>query len=108
MCLLLLLLLLLLSGQNLYNCGKVCLSLLGTWNGPGWDPAHSTLLQVREGGREMGELGCCWGWLQLGLVAGGQHRGKATMLQQGAAACHPAQLPCQLAGGQRCVMSWAG
>jgi ubiquitin-protein ligase len=31
---------------NLYNCGKVCLSLLGTWSGPGWDPATSTLLQV--------------------------------------------------------------
>lgn len=31
---------------NLYNCGKVCLSLLGTWQGPGWDPKHSTLLQV--------------------------------------------------------------
>jgi hypothetical protein len=30
----------------LYNCGKVCLSLLGTWAGPGWDPAVSTLLQV--------------------------------------------------------------
>lgn len=31
---------------NLYACGKVCLSLLGTWQGPGWDPAVSTLLQV--------------------------------------------------------------
>lgn len=31
---------------NLYNCGKVCLSLLGTWAGPGWDAATSTLLQV--------------------------------------------------------------
>lgn len=31
---------------NLYNCGKVCLSLLGTWSGPGWDPKVSTLLQV--------------------------------------------------------------
>lgn len=31
---------------NLYNCGKVCLSLLGTWQGPGWDPIRSTLLQV--------------------------------------------------------------
>lgn len=31
---------------NLYKCGKVCLSLLGTWQGPGWDPKHSTLLQV--------------------------------------------------------------
>ena len=31
---------------NLYNCGKVCLSLLGTWSGPGWNPQTSTLLQV--------------------------------------------------------------
>jgi len=31
---------------NLYNCGKVCLSLLGTWDGPGWTPKESTLLQV--------------------------------------------------------------
>jgi baculoviral IAP repeat-containing protein 6 (apollon) len=31
---------------NLYNCGKVCLSLLGTWDGPGWDVQTSTLLQV--------------------------------------------------------------
>lgn len=31
---------------NLYVNGKVCLSLLGTWEGPGWDPDHSTLLQV--------------------------------------------------------------
>ena len=31
---------------NLYNDGKVCLSLLGTWSGPGWDPHTSTLLQV--------------------------------------------------------------
>ena len=29
---------------NLYECGKVCLSLLGTWSGPGWDPEQSTLL----------------------------------------------------------------
>jgi ubiquitin-protein ligase len=28
------------------QCGKVCLSLLGTWSGPGWDPKRSTLLQV--------------------------------------------------------------
>ena len=26
--------------------GKVCLSLLGTWAGPGWDPAVSTLSQL--------------------------------------------------------------
>eukprot|EP01018_Ginkgo_biloba_P008260 Gb_38611 [translate_table: standard] len=31
---------------NLYNDGKVCLSLLGTWQGPGWQPWKSTLLQV--------------------------------------------------------------
>jgi ubiquitin-protein ligase len=31
---------------NLYNCGKVCLSLLGTWQGPGWQPGKSTILQV--------------------------------------------------------------
>eukprot|EP00286_Rhodomonas_abbreviata_P007524 CAMPEP_0181322120 /NCGR_PEP_ID=MMETSP1101-20121128/19058_1 /TAXON_ID=46948 /ORGANISM="Rhodomonas abbreviata, Strain Caron Lab Isolate" /LENGTH=531 /DNA_ID=CAMNT_0023430011 /DNA_START=33 /DNA_END=1629 /DNA_ORIENTATION=- len=31
---------------NLYADGKVCLSLLGTWSGPGWDPQTSTLLQV--------------------------------------------------------------
>ena len=31
---------------NLYADGKVCLSLLGTWQGPGWIPKESTLLQV--------------------------------------------------------------
>lgn len=34
---------------NLYNCGKVCLSLLGTWSGTGgekWHKDNSTLLQV--------------------------------------------------------------
>jgi len=34
---------------NLYACGKVCLSLLGTWHGSrdeGWDPAVSTAVQV--------------------------------------------------------------
>jgi len=30
---------------NLYANGKVCLSLLGTWTGPGWGQ-HSTILQV--------------------------------------------------------------
>ncbi len=33
-------------GPNLYACGKVCLSLLGTWQGPGWMPGQSTLLQL--------------------------------------------------------------
>ena len=31
---------------NLYNCGKVCLSLLGTWAGPGWEAGTSTFLQL--------------------------------------------------------------
>ncbi|KAE8257269.1 hypothetical protein A4X13_0g2464 [Tilletia indica] len=31
---------------NLYADGKVCLSLLGTWAGPGWVKGRSTLLQV--------------------------------------------------------------
>jgi ubiquitin-protein ligase len=31
---------------NLYAEGKVCLSLLGTWQGPGWVSGSSTLLQV--------------------------------------------------------------
>ena len=31
---------------NLYENGTVCLSLLGTWTGPKWNPLHSTILQV--------------------------------------------------------------
>lgn len=36
---------------NLYNCGKVCLSILGTWHGGGdsaskWNASHSTIQQV--------------------------------------------------------------
>ncbi|KNA20731.1 hypothetical protein SOVF_049720 [Spinacia oleracea] len=34
---------------NLYNCGKVCLSLLGTWSGSeaeNWRPGKSNMLQV--------------------------------------------------------------
>jgi len=31
---------------NLYACGKVCLSLLGTWSGPGWEKDNSNLCQV--------------------------------------------------------------
>lgn len=31
---------------NLYQCGKVCLSLLGTWQGEKWDPNISSLTQV--------------------------------------------------------------
>lgn len=33
-------------GPNLYKEGKVCLSLLGTWSGPKWNPKISTLHQV--------------------------------------------------------------
>lgn len=34
---------------NLYQCGKVCLSLLGTWSGhesENWSPSTSTILQI--------------------------------------------------------------
>ncbi|KAH6556355.1 hypothetical protein KP509_1Z185900 [Ceratopteris richardii] len=31
---------------NLYANGHVCLSLLGTWMGPGWEPSKSNLMQV--------------------------------------------------------------
>lgn len=31
---------------NLYNCGKVCLSLLGTWSGETWNPEVSSMSQV--------------------------------------------------------------
>lgn len=26
---------------NMYTCGKVCLSILGTWNGPGWSALYN-------------------------------------------------------------------
>lgn len=35
---------------NLYTCGKVCLSILGTWQGPGWTPCNSissVLMSIR-------------------------------------------------------------
>lgn len=31
---------------NLYHGGKVCLSILGTFSGPGWDPAVGSIYQV--------------------------------------------------------------
>ncbi|PIK52448.1 hypothetical protein BSL78_10652 [Apostichopus japonicus] len=36
---------------NLYKDGKVCLSLLGTWDGPSWTPAHClfTILESIQG-----------------------------------------------------------
>ncbi|CAG2111814.1 unnamed protein product [Medioppia subpectinata] len=36
---------------NLYACGKVCLSILGTWSGPEWTPCQtlfSTLLSIQS------------------------------------------------------------
>ena len=36
---------------NLYQCGKVCLSILGTWDGPSWTPANtlkSVLLSIQS------------------------------------------------------------
>ena len=34
------------ANPNLYHNGMVCLSLLGTWEGPGWEARTSTLLQL--------------------------------------------------------------
>jgi len=31
---------------NLYTSGYICLSLLGSWDGPAWDPLSSTILQL--------------------------------------------------------------
>jgi len=36
---------------NLYKCGKVCLSILGTWSGPVWSPAQtlsSVLISIQS------------------------------------------------------------
>jgi len=36
---------------NLYTCGKVCLSMLNTWSGPGWTPAntiHNVLIAIQS------------------------------------------------------------
>jgi ubiquitin-protein ligase len=38
---------------NLYADGKVCLSLLGTWAGPGWVAGKSTLLQASKPDHEI-------------------------------------------------------
>jgi hypothetical protein len=41
------------AAADLYNCGKVCLSLLGTWNGgqgEGWNPDVSSAFQVHQTG----------------------------------------------------------
>lgn len=47
---------------NLYNCGKVCLSLLGTWSGAKgetWDASASTTLQVIGPLTAAVMLACC-------------------------------------------------
>lgn len=31
---------------NLYNCGKVCLSIINTWSTPQWNPKSSTISQI--------------------------------------------------------------
>ncbi|CAH1403559.1 unnamed protein product [Nezara viridula] len=36
---------------NLYKCGKVCISILGTWSGPAWSPAltiSSVLISIQS------------------------------------------------------------
>ena len=33
---------------NLYVCGKVCLSLLGTWSGPSWSASNSILSIIKS------------------------------------------------------------
>ncbi len=36
---------------NLYECGKVCLSIIGTWPGPGWEPVmtlKSVLISIQS------------------------------------------------------------
>ena len=69
--------------RSLYAEGKVCLSLLGTWAGPGWVPGVSTLGQVlmsiqvrarrgRAGGRAGGRVGGRRARAQQQRVAGPQ------------------------------------
>lgn len=50
------------AAADLYNCGKVCLSLLGTWNGgqgEGWNPDVSSAFQVRKPACSRGSSSCC-------------------------------------------------
>jgi len=49
--------------RSLYNCGKVCLSLLGTWEGgkgEGWVPGVSSALQVCYGCIAAHLVVCAW------------------------------------------------
>ena len=41
---------------NLYQCGKVCLSILGTWSGPGWKPIMNIRLVLNSIRSLMGEF----------------------------------------------------
>jgi hypothetical protein len=58
---------------NLYNCGKVCLSLLGTWaggQGESWDAQASSAFQVSRGQQQgpgaglRAKQGWVWGTVQ--------------------------------------------
>jgi ubiquitin-protein ligase len=40
---------------NLYQCGKVCLSILGTWSGPSWKPIMNIRLVINSIRSLMGE-----------------------------------------------------
>jgi hypothetical protein len=40
---------------NLYQCGKVCLSILGTWSGPSWKPIMNIRLVLTSIRSLMGE-----------------------------------------------------
>ena len=40
---------------NLYQCGKVCLSILGTWSGPSWKPIMNIRLVLNSIRSLMGE-----------------------------------------------------
>ncbi len=40
---------------NLYQCGKVCLSILGTWSGPSWKPIMNIRLVLTSISSLMGE-----------------------------------------------------
>ena len=41
---------------NLYQCGKVCLSILGTWSGPSWKPIMNIRLVLNSISSLLGEF----------------------------------------------------
>lgn len=62
-----------------YACGKVCLSLLGTWSGPSWQPGVSSLLQVcvcmRARRTLLGEKGSVCVHMHVRMFAMGKRKG---------------------------------